>query len=246
MTTTGIDFSRSPYFNTFDSNSNFYAVEFRPATAVQTRELNELQSILQDQITKFGRNIFKDGTVVEGCSFSFDNKYSFVKINDNYSNGTAFTISNFIGQYVVNINGLEAVIVNATQGYQAQDPNTNVLYIKYTTSANFPNGAQQSVFANSEQLTLITGSNVSLGNVTVFTPNTPNPNSIATGIGYAFTTSNGVIFKNGYFVEVETQTVIVDPFDNTPNGISVGFAAIENIITPEADSSLNDNAGGSP
>ena len=244
--TTGIDLSRSPYFDDFSANDNYYQILFRPAVAVQTRELNEMQSVLQDQIAKFGRNIFKDGSVVEGCSFSFDNKYAFVKIDDNYSNGTAFTISNFIGRYVRNINGLEAEIVNAVPGYQAQDPNTNVLYVKYKTSANFPNGAQQSVFTNSEQITLVTDSNVLLGNVTVFTPNTPNPNSVATGIGYAFTTSNGVIFKNGYFVEVETQTVIVDPYDNAPNGISVGFAAIENIITPEANSSLNDNAGGSP
>lgn len=244
--TTGIDLSRSPYFDGFQSNDNYYQVLFRPAVAVQTRELNEMQSILQDQVTKFGRNIFKDGTVVEGCSFSFDKNYSFVKINDNYANGTAFTISNFVGQNITNINGLTAVIVNAIPGYQAQDPNTNVLYIKYTTSASFPNGAQQSVFANSEQLTLVTSSNVSLGNVVVFTPNILNSNSVATGLGYAFTTSNGVIFKNGYFVEVENQTVVVDPFNNIPDGLSVGFALLENIITPEANSSLNDNAGGSP
>ena len=243
--TSGIDLSRSPYFDTFASNDNFYQVLFRPVVAVQARELNEMQSILRDQITKFGRNIFKDGTVVEGCSFSFDNKYNFVKINDNYSNGTAFTISDFIGQYVTNINGLGAVIVNSISGYQAQDPYTNVLYVKYITSANFSNGAQQSVFANSEQLMLVTSSNVLLGNVTVFTPNNQNSNSVATGLGYAFSTSNGVIFKNGYFVEVDTQTVIIDAFDNYPDGISVGFALTENIITPESNSSLNDNAGGS-
>ena len=66
------DLSRRPYFDEFDANDNFHRVLFRPSTAVQTRELNEMQSILQDQVDKFGRHIFKNGSVVEGCSFTFD------------------------------------------------------------------------------------------------------------------------------------------------------------------------------
>ncbi len=41
--TTGIDISRSPYFDSFDANSNYYQVLYRPAVAVQTRELNEIE-----------------------------------------------------------------------------------------------------------------------------------------------------------------------------------------------------------
>ena len=69
------DLSRSPYYDDFNSNNNFYRVLYRPGTAVQTRELNQMQSILQDQIDKFGRHIFTEGSVVEGCSFTFDKNY---------------------------------------------------------------------------------------------------------------------------------------------------------------------------
>lgn len=241
-----LDLTRSPYFDTFDANDNYHQVLFRPAAAVQTREMNEIQSILQDQVAKFGRNIFKDGSVTEGCNFAFDNRYSFVKINDNYANGTAFVIADFQNQYLRNVNGLLATIINIVSGYQSQDPDVNTLYIKYLNSTTYPNGSQQSVFSNSEQLTLMTNENIPLGNVVVFTPNTANPtNSVATGLGYALTVSKGTLFKDGYFIGIKPQVAIVDKYNNKPDGVSVGFSLKENIVTPEANSSLHDNAGGS-
>ena len=73
------DLSRSPYYDDYSADKNFYRVLYRPGTAVQTRELNQMQSIMQDQIDKFGRHIFTEGSVVEGCSFTFDNIF-FIKL----------------------------------------------------------------------------------------------------------------------------------------------------------------------
>ena len=44
------DLSVSPYFDDFDENKDYYRVLFKPGVAVQVRELNQLQSILQKQI----------------------------------------------------------------------------------------------------------------------------------------------------------------------------------------------------
>ena len=55
------NFDAAPYFDDYDANSNFHRVLFKPGVAVQARELTQLQTILQDQIDKFGRHIFKDG-----------------------------------------------------------------------------------------------------------------------------------------------------------------------------------------
>ena len=236
-----IDLSQSPYFDDFDANSNYYQVLYRPGVAVQTRELNAMQSILQDQISKFGRNLIKDGSVTEGCAFTFDNNYQFVKINDNYANGTAFTISNFVGNIIYNNNGLQASIVNAVQGFQSQDPYLNTLYVKYLNTAVYSNGSPQSTFNANDTLVIATTANVAIGNVTAAT----SANGV-TGVGYAFTTTNGTIFKDGYFINVLPQTIVVDAFNNAPDNISVGFEAIENIITPEANSALYDNASSSP
>ena len=234
------DLSLSPYFDDYSPNSNHYAVLYRPGVPVQARELNEVQSIIQDQIYKFGSSIYKEGSVIDGCAFSFDNQHSFVKINDNYANGTAFTIAEFIGNIVYNSNGLKATIVDASPGYQVQDPNLNTLYVKYLNSGAYANGSGQSAFAASDNLTIATTANVAIGNVTV--ANVANP----TGYGYAMYVTEGSIFKKGYFIRVPSQSVVVTKYNNVPDGVSVGFGVIEFIETPESNTSLYDNAAGSP
>jgi hypothetical protein len=235
------DLSRKPYFDDYDVTKNFYRVLYRPAAAVQARELNQMQTIMQDQIDKFGRHIFKEGSVVEGCAFTFDNSYNYVKIKDNYANNSAISnINDFVGRIAINTNGLQARVVNALGGYESEDPNLNTLYLKYLNSTVFANGSQQTVFANNENVQIQTDSAVNIGNVVVATVTN------STGKGYAFTTTEGVIFKKGFFIRVEPQTLVVARYDNIPDGISVGFEADEVIITPQIDTSLLDNAAGSP
>ena len=62
----------NPYFDDFDKNRNFNKVLFKPGTPVQARELTTLQSILQDQIEKFGHHMFKEGSVVIPGSVAYD------------------------------------------------------------------------------------------------------------------------------------------------------------------------------
>ena len=65
------DLSVSPYFDDYNENKDFYKVLFRPGVSVQARELNQLQTILQKQIERFGDNIFKAGTIINGCSILY-------------------------------------------------------------------------------------------------------------------------------------------------------------------------------
>jgi hypothetical protein len=55
-----------PYFDDFNEDKNFYRILFRPGVAVQARELTQIQSILQNQISKIGNYLFKDGSRVPG------------------------------------------------------------------------------------------------------------------------------------------------------------------------------------
>ena len=54
----------SPYFDDFDSANDYHKVLFKPGYPIQARELTTLQSILQDQIEKFGQHFFKEGAKV--------------------------------------------------------------------------------------------------------------------------------------------------------------------------------------
>ena len=49
----------SPYFDDFDPNDNYQKILFKPGYPVQARELTGLQSILQNQIEKFGQHFLK-------------------------------------------------------------------------------------------------------------------------------------------------------------------------------------------
>jgi hypothetical protein len=235
--------STSPYFDDYDPTKNFQKILFKPRTAVQTRELNQIQSMIQNQISTFGKDIYKDGSVIGGgCALTYDNNYSFVKMRDTYANTTALTISSLQGLTVRNSRGLTAKVINTVQGLESRDPNFNTIYVKYLNSSLTPyaNGVYQTKFDANEQLQFLTASGTLQGNV--FTASTPT----VSGYGYAVTVGEGVIFKKGYFVNVPTQTLIVGKYYNTPDNISVGFNIKETIVTSSSDPSLFDNAAGAP
>ena len=48
-----------PYSDDFSVDKNFYRVLFRPGYSIQARELNNLQSILQNQVENYGKFQFK-------------------------------------------------------------------------------------------------------------------------------------------------------------------------------------------
>lgn len=70
--------------------------------------------------------------------------------------------------------------------------------------------------------------------------------SDAIGSGYAFGVSDGVIYQKGYFERVAQQVAIISAYSNTPNAIAVGFSTVESIIDSNIDTSLLDNAIGTP
>ena len=68
-----IKFNVEPYYDDFETatavdglspKEKYYKVLFRPGHAVQGRELTQLQSILQNQVTQFGKHFFEEGSMV--------------------------------------------------------------------------------------------------------------------------------------------------------------------------------------
>ena len=66
------NFNVEPYYDDFDPTKNFHRVLFKPGYAVQARELTQSQTILQDQISKFGLGVFQDGSKVSGGNITID------------------------------------------------------------------------------------------------------------------------------------------------------------------------------
>ena len=74
----------SPYFDDYDPSNDFYRVLFKLGYPVQARELTTLQSILQNQIEKFGQHFFKEGSKVIPGNTGYNRIYYGIQINNNY------------------------------------------------------------------------------------------------------------------------------------------------------------------
>lgn len=145
------DLSVSPYFDEGAAGleKNYYKILFKPSVPVQVRELNELQTILQNQIEEFGDNILKKGTIVRGCNFSFFNNYPYIKIKDLQEDGAPVNVSALNGHMITSANNLKAMILDYADGFESTDPNTKTLYLRYTNSGD---GAATGTFAAGQVL----------------------------------------------------------------------------------------------
>jgi len=122
----------SPYFDDFDEQKNFHRVLFRPGVAVQARELTQLQTILQNQIERFGDNIYRTGTIIKGCALNPDYRYNYIKILDNQADGQPVSMALYSNSLIIQeSSNLRAFAVNYKTGLESQDPDLNTLYIKY-------------------------------------------------------------------------------------------------------------------
>ena len=65
----------------------------------------------------------------------------------------------------------------------------------------------------------------------------------ATATGSAVSIGNGVFFVRGHFVNVSADKIVLDPYTNNPS-YRVGLFIQEELVSADADSSLNDNARG--
>ena len=88
------DFNLSPYYDDFNESKKFHRILFRPAFAVQARELTQSQSILQNQVEKMGNHIFEDGAQMIPGEVTYDLQYYSVKLSS--FSGTT-NLSDFIG-----------------------------------------------------------------------------------------------------------------------------------------------------
>ena len=120
------DLNVDPYYDDFAEAKQFNRILFKPAKAVQARELTQLQTILQKQVERFGSNIYKEGTIVTGINITARPDIFYVKLNDQ-ADFTDPTIFDQTGKVTYTVTGgtskLVANIFKGENGFQTQDPN---------------------------------------------------------------------------------------------------------------------------
>jgi len=235
----------SPYFDDFDANNDYYKVLFKPGYPVQARELTTLQSILQNQIEKFGQNIFKEGAKVIPGNTTYNQLYYAVELNNTY---LGVPIDAYVDQLVGSkvtgqTSGVSAVVNSVLLSGDSERENVT-LYVSYLNSSTLNNSTSQ--FLDGENL--YSDVNISsglLGNnlIAAGSPFAITISSNCNSTGSSFSISSGVYFIRGYFVNVNSETLILDQYSNRPN-YRVGLYINEEIINSDIDEALTDNSQG--
>lgn len=220
-----VDKSKSPYFDDFSEDKNFHDILFKPSTAVQVRELNQLQSMFYKQLSRFADHVFMEGSVVLPGETNYDLNFKYVSVSiPNYADVVNFLNSDAIE--LVGQNGITAKPKLFTP-VEGSDPAT--FFLEYGVSST---DGTKTKFATGDQINIIyNGALLTVATV------------IDSGIGSKFTINNGVYYINQKFVLVREETVILDKYSNSPSKI-VCIEYNESVVTANMDSSLFDNAQG--
>ena len=217
-----IDFNVSPYYDDYSKTNNYHRILFRPAFAVQARELTQAQTIVQNQIEQFGDHIFKSGSSVIPGQLSIDTNYTAIKL-------TSKSVSN-INDYnnTTLTGGTSGVVAQCIGVFAIDSTDPDTLFIKYDKTGT-DNTA--TVFTDTETITSSADGN-------------PTAVVASTHIGSAAGIATGVYYINGYFVNIAASTLVLDKYTNTPS-YRIGLSVAESFTSAADDDTLNDNAAGS-
>ena len=231
-----LNFNVDPYYDDFDPAKNYHRILFKPGFAVQARELTQSQSILQNQISSFADNIFKQNTPITGGQVTTNFNAFYVKLQNSYNNVIINPIT-FKNKLVQDVTGTvkARIIAAAASTGTAGDPPT--IIVTYTSGVQFADGA---VIYDATTLQPIAQA------ITSAATGSSSVVSVSQGVFYVssnYTNPNGEVITKGNFVQVNPQTAILSKYNSLPN-LRVGLNIAESITTYLDDSSLLDPAIG--
>jgi hypothetical protein len=216
-----MDFNVEPFYDDFDATNgakdeNYMRILFRPGYAVQARELTQIQSIIQNQLKNFGDHIFQDGSPVFGGQITLDTNAKYLKLQTTY-NGVDIDAVDFANTVISNSVGSEKIRARVIAVDDTQTQPT--LMVRYLRGNQFPNGNVITTGTEFAQLTA----------------------DAASGSGSVASIEEGVFYVDGFFVQVSPQTIVLDPYGNTPT-YKVGLEIDDSIVDESEDQNLLDPA----
>jgi hypothetical protein len=110
----------TPYFDDYSEDKNFHRVLFKPGVAVQSRELTQSQTILQNQIKRVGDYLFNDGQKVTGSKPSVNLDVRTVRITGRNTINQTISLNSCLGKYVTSLNS--DIIGYVEYVYEKDDP----------------------------------------------------------------------------------------------------------------------------
>ena len=254
-----------------NGDKNYLRILFKPGYSVQVREVNQLQSILQDQINRLGSSVWKDNTAIYGGETTYlDNVKSIVlEIPLTYIPTPTITYDKIVenGEYITYtytftvVNGgvtstvskeLKAKILG-TKKLNTTGPNGNSqvrFYIKYensvVTEGTNPQNISEFDDISAAKYSVILKSQLKQDGSGTETPTVSALFANSTGVAFGLSCAKGVFYTRGSFVMTAQQAIYID---KSINDVIDGYATLlikENVISAFEDDALFDNAAGTP
>ena len=223
------------YKDDFIDSDNYHRILFNSGRALQARELTQMQTIIQEEISRFGRNIFKDGASVNPGGPTVDNAFEFIKL-DTSVNTLPTDTSTLVGlEFTGSTSSIKARVIRVETA-SGSDPAT--IYVQYTDT-------NTSGLAGSAPVRMTAGENITSGGTTLTVQTTNTIANPATGQGTIVHVSGGDFFVRGRFVFAKPQSLLVSKYTTTGTA-TIGFTITEDIVTTDDDTALFDNQGATP
>jgi hypothetical protein len=246
--------NRGTRINKTAEEKNFLRILFKPGISVQVRELNQMQSILQNQIDKLGKGVFKEGPVPGlATETTVDRSVKYVDILIN-TTGVPELKNNLSQLNSIRYESSTGVYLNAEvlhiQALTAE--NTYRLYIKYLDSVVVA-GENLQEFSDDRggtaDIIKLGNSILNTNNETLYGANIDIGTVVTDGVGSAIhiKSEEGVFFVKGQFVYSEDQDIYAKlPSEDYLVNAKVVFKVVETVLNYQDDESLLDNAAGYP
>jgi hypothetical protein len=220
-------FNIDPYYNDFDEQKKYLKLLFRPGFALQARELSQMQSILQNQIERFGNFVFNDGSMVYGGQITEIPTF----------------VSSLSGFQSASVNNLLDSVVEFVDSQSEESSFAKIVFAQRIAEEDYI--YYQFLSGNS-----ITAEGTSIsGNVGGLAFNAELKDFSENGL--VVLVDEGIRYTNGYFVYHEKQKIGLFDIDNQGDVSvsnltkSVGFEVNKDIISSQDDRTLLDPSFGS-
>jgi hypothetical protein len=227
--------SGSPYYDDFNDTKNFLRILFKPGYSVQARELTQLQTLLQNQVSKLGSHIFKNGSLVFGGVTTLSN-CRFLRVTGAPTDHTSLR-----GKIITDsaTTGSAKARIIHTLPSQTGDAYT-ILFLQYLTGTEF-SSTTTSLF----EVTTVSTTRLSISVKTSTVDGIP-----VVGDAKLVSVDEGIFYIDGFFVNNEKQTVSLYKLTSGYRNFSsptnrIGFELNRTTVDATEDNTLKDPANGS-
>jgi hypothetical protein len=214
------NFNANPYYDDFDEDKKFLRLLFKPGSAVQARELTQIQSLLQNQVKRQGDFVFKNGSLVTGGQI-FNQDATYLNLSPIYVESN-INANNFVGQTILSLD--ESKRATVLKVYDIDEGTGDPITLMVQQNYGEPFESNETIKTNE------------------LSPYFANVLPAGVGTGQVVSVSEGIYYYDGYFIQTDPQTIAVNKYTNQNQNVRVGYEVTESIVTASSDTSLLDPA----